>query len=106
MTDAVEVSQADREAAAALIRDRSWLVSHSQPDWTAHDCEKFVAGDWDSHFLVQAFALHRLSAEEGKAELVEALRYVRESLGNPVPINRRHVARRIDDILAKNGGGK
>ncbi len=33
--------------------------------------------------------------------LFDALVYARESLGDPVPIGRRHVARRIDAALAQ-----
>ena len=35
-------------------------------------------------------------------EMEAALVYVRENLGNPVPIGRRHVARRVDAALAQS----
>jgi hypothetical protein len=37
-------------------------------------------------------------------DLAEALVYVREALGNPVPIGKRHIVREIDAALAKARG--
>lgn len=37
-------------------------------------------------------------------DMAEALQYARDNLGDPVPVGRRHVARRIDAALAKARG--
>ena len=61
----LKITQADRDAAAAY-----WKVSRIGSGETVR---RYKAGEADNAFIVQAFARHRIAAEEGKAELVEAL---------------------------------
>lgn len=105
MTDAVEVSQADRNA--------------------AH--EFYYSVNSESHILrdlAVAFARHRLSAEEGKAELVEALEGIvhfgdavayrsdtlsvelRKWIAHAAALLAKHSDGGVDAALAKNGGGR
>lgn len=71
----LKITQADRDAAAAY-----WKVSRIGSGETVR---RYKAGEADNSFIVQAFARHRIAAEEGKAELVEAAeaieRYLRET---------------------------
>lgn len=76
----VEVTQADREAAADFI---CWQRAATQSAIEGqHDVRQFFVagfskairqGIWDEHQVVQAFAAHRTTALEGVAGLVEAL---------------------------------
>lgn len=61
----LKITQADRDAAAAY-----WKASRIGSGETVR---RYKAGEADNAFIVQAFAHHRIAAEEGKAELVEAL---------------------------------
>ena len=77
----VEVTQADREAAAALVRWQRQATEQWQTKegsalqfFVADFSRAIVQGIWDEHPVVQAFARHRTTAEAGKRELVEALR--------------------------------
>ena len=65
----VEVTQADREAAAQQYERSPYEISR---------CQGQVArqGHFDGAQLVQAFARHRTTAEAGKRELVEALEMI------------------------------
>jgi hypothetical protein len=42
-----------------------------------------------------------LEAADTIEQLVEALTYTRAALGDPVPIGKRHIARKIDAALSK-----
>ena len=59
----LKITQADREAAAA------YYYSAGGSPKIANEIRE---GKKDGWFRVQAFARHRIAAEEGKAELVEA----------------------------------
>lgn len=67
----LKITQADRDAAASLAL---WLFDVDLPQ-SALDriAERLRSGKADKQPSVQAFARHRIAAEEGKAELVEAL---------------------------------
>lgn len=72
MTD-LKVTQADRDAAAVL------MPVNTIAEWERVADTK--SGRNDGDYRVQAFARHRIAAEEGKAELVEALEDVLDSVG-------------------------
>lgn len=84
----VEVTQADREAAAALAE---WLTSaqlewDNMPVWFARDApELFRAGAFDGHEWPQAFARHRIATRptDHAPALLEALKYAVEKYGKP-----------------------
>lgn len=60
----LKITRADRDAAKSLLgRD------DAGPSWWAID-----SGNADNDSMVQAFARHRIAAEEGKAELVLCLK--------------------------------
>lgn len=71
---ALEVTQADRDAAA------DWCVSQPFPSKQA-EAPMIRAGEYDHHSLVQAFARHRLAstsnsaAEERLAEALAVIAY-------------------------------
>jgi len=52
----IEATQADREAAGALVR---WTFPHTEGAG-----EGIVDGQWDHEVPVQAFARHRIAAED------------------------------------------
>ncbi|MBO9580344.1 MAG: hypothetical protein J7498_05585 [Sphingobium sp.] len=71
----VEITQADREAAANLLieKSRNCIIECKSAE--------IRRGDNDSHYWVQAFARHRLSTPAPGIEvLVEALAEAREAL--------------------------
>lgn len=61
----LKITQADRDAAATYGLDNGLIYSA--------DFLSLTSGRRDDNGLIQAFARHRIAAEEGKAELVEAL---------------------------------
>lgn len=79
----VEVKQVDREAAASLVdwlRQATLEWENIEPFLVADFADAARKGVWDRHPFVQAFAAHREAAEQGKAELVEALETAADSL--------------------------
>lgn len=79
MSDA-SVVQADREAAAAMVRwQREATEAWENADGEARQffvpgfSRAIIQGIWDEHDVVQAFARHRIASTDG---LVEALRAV------------------------------
>lgn len=67
----LKITQADREAAARIYQN---FRDHDYAKWILERTN--ASGDADS--IIQAFARHRIAAEEGKAELVEALENVKK----------------------------
>ncbi len=60
-----------------------------------------TSAEWATRIADALNAAASLSALQAERErLREALIYVRESLGDPVPVGRRHVARKIAAALA------
>ena len=57
---------------------------------------------WE-HITIREAADHITSLEADNARMREALVYVRKSLGDPLPIGRRHVARVVDAALSPRG---
>ena len=68
----VEVTQADRDAAASGYY--AWCSGNPTIP------NRMVEGSADDHSMIQAFARHRIAAEEGKAELVEAAEALRDDM--------------------------
>ena len=70
----LKITQADRDAAAAYYYSAGGFPKIAN---------EIREGKKDGWFRVQAFARHRIAADEGKAELVEAAealeRYLRET---------------------------
>lgn len=113
MTDAVEVSQADRNDVHRLLLDKAFA------ELRLIDGKPVFQGAVPYSDVLEAFARHRLSAEEGKAELVVLLveavdlidRLYPGYITYSEPYNREIVERdaliaRIREALAKNGGGR
>ena len=64
MTAIVGVTQADRAEAAAMLDEA----------WSNQAADKVRVGQWDDHPLAQAFARHRVAAEQSAASKVASLR--------------------------------
>lgn len=84
----VEVTQADRDAAAEMLAHRGKEIVAAN----------IAAGSADGHHMVQAFARHRLAAlrAQGQDERAEIVAFVRANFDAP---HVAEVAKRIADAI-------
>ena len=90
----LKITQADRDAAAAYYYSAGGFPKIAN---------EIREGKKDGWFRVQAFALHRIAAEEGKAELVEALELADAALRG-ANMDIRFVEKKVSATLARVRG--